>query len=380
MNRHDIVKLPLSCSSLCAYLIGESLLLYSKSTQSVYGFEKGDAYLFLKIDELINSCSYQEIVERFPTVDATLLKKMYDFANCAEVVDSIEYESDIEAGVCVEDDLSRVFYRLDDVLFAISYPNGDLFKSLHPVYEHLHVNKQDAKIIISVDFIKRGDLWGVKWNNTPVEMEMPEARLATYIQDQMRTYVYQAQSYLISLHSASVEKDDKVLVMPAVAESGKTTLTATLLHKGFKLFSDEVTVMDFKGYIHPLPFCMNVKEGSWTILKEMYPHLHTKDVHSRFDNQNIRFLPPENIQKERKKATYIVFPKYIQNAKTSLVALSATDTLLKIKEAHYQVQHDMDQNKFELILKNLISLPSYMLEYSNLEEAEDLINKLISEG
>ncbi len=46
----------------------------------------------------------------------------------------------------------------------------------------------------------------------------------------MMTCTYQAQRYLIALHAASVEKNGKVIIMPAVAESGKTTLTATLLH------------------------------------------------------------------------------------------------------------------------------------------------------
>ena len=52
MQTTEIVKLPLHCDSLNAYPLDESLLLYSKKTQNVYGFEKGSAALFLQIDEL----------------------------------------------------------------------------------------------------------------------------------------------------------------------------------------------------------------------------------------------------------------------------------------------------------------------------------------
>ena len=90
--------------------------------------------------------------------------------------------------------------------------------------------------------------------------------------------------------------------MPAIAESGKTTLTATLLHHGFQLFSDEVNSLDYEGYVHPLPFCMNIKEGSWKVLAQMYPHLNDRDIHSRFDGQNIRFLPPVNMHKGRSES------------------------------------------------------------------------------
>ena len=378
MNCSEIVELPISCSNLSAYMIDDSLFLYSKKTQTVYGFEKGDAFLFLKIDELIKKYSYEEIVKCFPTIDSILIEKVCNLANGKETVDSIEYEPDMKIGTYIKDDSSRMYYRVDDVMFAIHYPNKDFFNHLHPVYEHLNADKQEVKTMVSIDFIKSGNLWGVQWNDTIIEMYIPKAQLATYLQDNMRTCINQTQPYLISLHSASVEKNGNVIVMPAVAESGKTTLTAALVHHGFKLFSDEVTSLDYDGYVHPLPFCMNVKEGSWYVLSDIYPQLNKKDVHSRFDGQNIRFLPPENIHIGRQKASHIVFPKYVSGTKTSLVPISATEALLKINKASYQVQDNMEKNKFELIMKNLISLPKFTLEYSNLEEAIAVIDEIIS--
>lgn len=379
MSYSDIVRLQLTCNSLNAYLIDESLLLYSKTTQNVYGFEKGNAALFLQVDELVGNHSCEEIAEQFPRVDAALLKQMCDLTKCKETVDDKDYEADMDLGVYVEDDLPRIYYQVDDIVFAVHYPNNVFFKRLHPVYEYLHVDKPDAKTIVSIDFIKSGDLWEIELNGTPSEMAIPEARLATYLQEKMMTCTYQAQRYLISLHAASVEKNGKVIIMPAVAESGKTTLTATLLHHGFKLFSDESTSLDHNGYVHPLPFCMNIKEGSWHVLSEAYPHLSTRDTHSRFDGQGIRFLSPVNMHKGRQKASHIIFPKYTPGAETSFTPISAREALYKINEASYQVQHDMDKNKFELILKNLISLPKYSLVYSNLDEAINVIDGLLEE-
>ncbi len=377
MSCSEIVNIAVSCSSLHAYLIDESLLLYSETTQNVYGFERGDAFLFLQIDELIGNYSYEKILGQFPTVDNILVKKMYDLANCQEETALVEYELDVDFGTYIEDNVDRVYYQVDDVVFAIHYPNEALFKRLHPVYGYLHVDKPDAKTVISVDFIKSGSLWEVQWNDTPVEMAVSETRLATYLQEKMMTCAYQAQPYLISLHAASVEKNGKVIVMPAVAESGKTTLTATLIQHGFKLFSDESTSLDSNGYVHPLPFCMNIKESSWHVLAKMYPQLSKSDTHSRFDNQNIRFITPRNMHEGRQKASHIVFPKYIPGAKTSLTSINATEALLRINEASYQVQDNMDKDKFELILENLISLPKFTLEYSNLDEAIDTINELV---
>ncbi len=377
MNHADIVKIPLICDSLYAYLIDESLLLYSQKTQNVYGFEKGSASLFLQIDELVETHTFEEIAKQFPTIDTVMLKKMYDLVACKEAVDIIKYEADMDLGTYIKDDLPRTYYQADDTAFAVHYPDDTFSKHFHPVYEHLHVEKPDAKTMVSVDFVKSGDLWNIHWNDTPVEMAIPEPMLATFLQEKMMTSTYQAQPYLISLHAASVEKDGKVIIMPAVAESGKTTLTATLLHHGFKLFTDEATSLDYEGYVHPLPFCMNIKEGSWSVLAPMYPHLNDRDTHSRFDGQSIRFLPPENMHKGRQRASHIIFPKYTPGAKTSLTPVSAKEALSKIKEASYQVQEHMDEKKFELILENLISLPKYTLVYSNLDEAINTIDRLL---
>lgn len=262
-------------------------------------------------------------------------------------------------------------------MFAVHYPNDTFYNRLHPVFKYLNTEKADGKNMVSIDFVKSDDLWEVHLNNMLVETAIPEARLATFLQEKMMTCAYQAQRYLISLHAGSVEKNGNVLILPAVAESGKTTLTATLLKQGFHLFSDEVTALDYKGYVHPLPFCMNIKEGSWKLLLPMYPQLMEDDIHHRFDGQNIRFLPPVNIHSGRQKASHIIFPKYTPNAKTSLTQIGANEALSKIKESGYQVQENMDKNKFELILNNLISLPKYTLVYSSLDEALDTIDRVL---
>ena len=378
-KKNDVIKLTLECKALYAFAIEESLLVYSDNTQNVYGFEKGNAALFLQIDELISNHSYEEIVEKFHTVDAVLVKQMCNLVSGKETENVIGYESDREFGTYIKDDLVRQYYQVDDIVFAIHYPNETFYKRLHPVFKYLYVEEPSGKSIVSIDLVQSDDLWEVYLNNTLVETAIPEGRLATFIQEKMMTFTYQAQRYLISMHAGSVEKNGNVIIMPAVAESGKTTLTAALLHHGFHLFSDEVTALDYKGYVHPLPFCMNIKEGSWKVLAPMYPYLEDQDTHNRFDGQNIRFLPPLNMHSGRQKASHIIFPKYISNAKTTLTQISAKEALGKIKEAGYQVQENMDKNKFELILTHLVSLPKYTLVYSNLDEAIAVINTLLEE-
>ncbi len=373
-----ISKLPLFCKNLSAYIIDESLLIYSNQTQNVYGFEKGDAALFLEIDELTSTYSFNELSRQFPTVDTVSLKSMYDLANCEEAIQDNQCSTDKDAGTYRVDELDRVYYQVDNIAFAIHYPDEEFYKYLHPVFEYIHVNRSDAKTMINIDFTRSGEAWNIFFNGIPEESPIPRSRLATYLQGQMMIYTCQAQPYLIFLHAASVGKHDKVIILPAESGSGKSTLTAAMLHRGYRLFTDESTSLDNDGYVHPLPFCINIKEGSWNVLSSIYPQLREPTKYRRFDDQKIHLLPPDALQQRRQKATHLIFPKYIPDAKTSLMPISVKEALMRISDS-YKIQDRMDEQKFELILENLITLPRYTLVYSNLNEAIGHIDRVLEE-
>ena len=62
-----------------------------------------------------------------------------------------------------------------------------------------------------------------------------------------------AHQYLI-IHAGVVEKNGMAVILPAPPGSGKSTLTAGLILSGWRLLSDELTLIDRKtGMIHPLP-------------------------------------------------------------------------------------------------------------------------------
>jgi hypothetical protein len=371
-------RLPTNCKGLDTYLMNESVLVYSKKTQQVRGYEKGKAALYLQIEALLQTHARKDILEIFSHVDSDLLSEMIALAGCKESTEILEYQTTIKMGQFVAGNSARTMYVVEDLGFAIHYPDEELFASLHPLLEHLNVQHNDLKMRVSIDLIRSGTSWKIKWNDTITEVVIPQVRLAGYLQDMMMTAAFQSHPLLIKLHAASVEKKGRVVVMPAVAGSGKSTLTASMLRHGFKLFSDEATSMDKNGYVQPLPFSLNIKEGSWDVLAPIYPHLENLDVHSRFDGQNIRFLPPEPMHEGRQKASHIVFPRYTPGSRTLLTPLGTTPALLKIKEAGYYVQDNMDDKKFALIIDNLLSLPKYSLVYSDLDEAITMIDDLIA--
>ena len=72
----------------------------------------------------------------------------------------------------------------------------------------------------------------------------------------------QCHQYLI-LHAAVLERGGRALIMPAPPGSGKSTLCAALVARGWRLFSDELALIEIGGgQIVPLPRPISLKNES----------------------------------------------------------------------------------------------------------------------
>lgn len=368
--------LPLQCRCLHAYLINSSLLLFSEKSECVYGFEKEAAALFLKIDSLLEEGQNKnEIIGLFSSLPQDLTENIYSLAACQDVVQKEAYGPRLEIGQYQPDSLPRVYYVANGLTFSVNYPHEAVYDQLHPVFAHLTVDTPTTHLV-SVDFELEGENWQIKFNGNAIAYAVDVTRLALILQENMIIALYQFRPYLIAMHAAAVSFGDTLFIMPAVSGSGKTTLTAALMKEGFSLYSDETSTLDMHGDIEALPFSLNIKEGSWSVLKKAYPSLEKTPFHIRFDQQKVRFLTPENIKLKKRKPTHLLFPKYKEGAKTTLLPLSACDAMNRIKEGGYQLDSLLIRERFEHILNYLIILPKFSLEYSSLPEAIEMIKEL----
>ena len=364
-----------------AYLFGDGLLVYSSQTENVYSFVKEEAALLLRIDELLYTNSLDDIYTVFPDLNKSIINEIVELLSCIEKKEKLEYEADIFLGEHTEGNRNRIWYQTDSIAFGINYPNKNIERRLHIILQHLFVKKPTVNKKVAIEFEKVNDLWTFYWNGIAFEKSVVERNLYAAVQKTMMTMAYQVKNNLISLHAAALEYKGSAVIMPAESESGKTTLTALLLKRGFSFFSDDVCSMDENGYILPLPFCMSIKEGSWNILECDYPELQRYDIYKRYDEQNIRFLfPASSMQRTPQKANFIIFPNYNEGKRTSFKRIDENAALEIISKAGYQVQKEMSEKKFDAIVRNLISLPAYRLEYSDTGEAMSIIINFLEDN
>lgn len=104
---------------------------------------------------------------------------------------------------------------------------------------------------------------------TPLRSQM----LASLLWVLNQEVVARAEGCLL-LHAAAAERDGVVVVLPATQNSGKTTLCAGLLRRGYRYVTDEAVAIDIAtGRIRPFPKALSIDAGSWPLFPDLAPPL-----------------------------------------------------------------------------------------------------------
>jgi len=131
-----------------------------------------------------------------------------------------------------------------------------------------------------------------------------------------------AHDYLL-LHSAVVEKGGKALLLPALPGSGKTTLCAGLVGRGWRLLSDEFAIVrPADGMLLPLPRVAPLKNASIDVIRSFAPQLRLGPRFERTRKGTVAhvFPPAESLarQAEVARPRWVVFPRYAAGSPSEL--------------------------------------------------------------
>ena len=145
-----------------------------------------------------------------------------------------------------------------------------------------------------------------------------------------------AHSYLI-IHAAVVEKNGRAAILPAPPGSGKSTLCAALVSRGWRLLSDELSLVRIAdGQVVPSPRPISLKNSSIDLIGRYAPGtVFSRPVADTAKGTIAHMRPPtESVRRAHETAQpgWIVFPRYVADAAPALIPLPRARAFLKVAE------------------------------------------------
>lgn len=189
-----------------------------------------------------------------------------------------------------------------------------------------------------------------------------------------------AHQFMI-LHAGTIEKNNKVIIMPAEQGSGKSTLTAAMVYNGWRLFSDELALISLNDKrVYPCTRPINLKNQSIQVIKDYLDHpTFSSTAHDTHKGTVALLMPPkESVERmhEPAKLHCFVFPKYVANSKASLKPIDKISAFELLIEQSFNY-HILGEQGFNLLAEQLQTVECYEFQYSDFADAKRILGNLV---
>jgi len=188
-----------------------------------------------------------------------------------------------------------------------------------------------------------------------------------------------AHRYLM-IHAAVCEKNGRAVIMPAPPGSGKSTLCAALVLRGWRLLSDELTLIDLQKQVAvPVPRPVSLKNESIDVIKHFEPKAY---INRSFEDTNKGTIAHMRVATESvdsaseyAKPAWVVLPQYKQGSSSQLVKKNRARSFMWLAENSFNYSV-LGKEGFEGVAQLIDNCDCYQFTYGELDDAIAIFDKL----
>lgn len=189
-----------------------------------------------------------------------------------------------------------------------------------------------------------------------------------------------AHQFLI-IHAAALEKDGKAIIISATPGSGKSTLCAYLVSRGWRLLSDELALIDPVSLkVHGLARPMNMKNSSIELMKRYFdPSCFSKVAEDTHKGTVCLLKAPESSAKQvhiPATPALFVFIKYQPDESCYVEPIGKAKALVEIISNAFNFGL-LGQKGFDTCKKIISQTNSIYVEYNDFSACEEAIAKAL---
>ena len=209
---------------------------------------------------------------------------------------------------------------------------------------------------------------------------LPRAQALPMLEWGLNWCVTAYSHHLLVLHAACVARDDRAVILPAPPGSGKSTLCAALVNRGWRLLSDELTLVDFNaGRVSGLARPVNLKNASIDVIRRFAPEAYlTPPVHDTSKGTVALMAPPAAsvlAASAPARPCWMVLPRYEAGAAATLEPMPRGQAFLQIADnaMNYNI---LGRQGFETVGELAARCAHFSFRYGNLDEAMQVFDDL----
>ena len=188
--------------------------------------------------------------------------------------------------------------------------------------------------------------------------------------------------YLI-LHSAVVEKNGKGVMLAAASGSGKSTLAAELVMRGWRLFSDELALIDGPDLrLVPFPRPVSLKNQSIDLIRSRHASAIFGPVAHDTQKGTIAHLrvPDDSVERatEMVAPALVIFPKWSAGCELNVTPIGAGQAAMRLIDQSFNYA-TLGKLGFNRLADLVSAAQAWEIEYASLDDAVNVLEELIAD-
>jgi HprK-related kinase A len=185
--------------------------------------------------------------------------------------------------------------------------------------------------------------------------------------------------YLV-IHAGVIEKNGYAVILPAPPGSGKSTLCAALVQRGWRLLSDELALVSrHDGLLKPIARPVNLKNQSIDVIRAFEPTAVIGTPANDTSKGTVAHMraPAESIARAQESAqpAWVIFPKYEAGSTARLSPMPKGNAFIELAESAFNYS-SLGEEGFRVLADIIDNSDCYRFSYSSLDEAVAIFSAL----
>lgn len=213
---------------------------------------------------------------------------------------------------------------------------------------------------------------------------LPEQQAFTLLEWSMNWCVAMHAHEYLTLHAAVIERNGGAAIMPAPPGSGKSTLCAGLVCRGWRLLSDELALISpMDTSVSPFGRPISLKNQSIDLIREFSSDAVFSRVVEDTAKGRVALLKVSQRHLDQidqaARPRWIIFPKYVAGAAPLLTRRSKADSMLELGQNSFNYMV-LGRLGFEVLGRVVDACECFDFQYSRLEDAVEVFDQLAGRG